>query len=225
MSDELVIHEDKHIGYFYSCLTAATDSIRKILQSDNAVAIHGYPNIKVESDYPIEEKAYPYVRVGYQNDDFRPAAPMEWVRVNRKDGGHADLACYLFTGRITIDIYALSPVEVSLISDAIISCIEIDPTYRNLLRSNPYINIEPNMATMKNNTSNDSLGTPWDADQVTCFKQFSFNVRGEFYYINKTDPTFITKIQLNLIVDEDEVQYIIASQDDNTSGDYIVPNL
>mgnify|MGYP007058192719 FL=1 len=43
----MVWHEPKHVGYFYSCLTAATDSIRKFLQSPEMVAVHGYKDLKL----------------------------------------------------------------------------------------------------------------------------------------------------------------------------------
>lgn len=224
----MVWHEPRRVGYFYSCLTAATDSIRKFLQSDDMVAIHGHKNLKVESEYPIEEKAYPYIQVMYANEDFQPAAPNEWVvMADKQTGGRVDVATYVYTGRVLINLYANSPVSAALIADSIVSGIGIDPKYRKFLRDNPYINIEPNMATLRNTSNNDSKGTPWDSDLVTVYKQFEFKVRGEFYYIDKTDPKFITKIDLQLRVDHDELEHIIIAEKEKADGTsmYVVPNI
>ena len=224
-SDVIVWQEPKHVGYYYSCLTAAVASVRHALQSEEAVAIHGYENLKVETDYPIAEQAYPYIRVGYSNDGWQPFAPNEWFQIEDKNnpGTYVDMACYVYTGRITIDVYALSPVESALLADAIIAILEVDDTFKKTLISNPYINIAPNTKTMRNTASNDSLGTPWDADQVTVFKQFSFDVRCEFYYINPFKPEFIEKIKLSVLVDTDKLEYIIKGNDDESSVTYITP--
>ena len=220
----MVWHEPKHVGYFYSCLTAATDSIRKFLQSPEMVAVHGYTDLKVESDYPIVAEAWPYVRVGYVNEDFQPAAPNEWVMMTDKStGGRVDVAAYVFSGRVTIDVYANSPVEGAILADCIVSGIGIDPKYRQCLRDNPYVNIEPNMATLSNTTNNDSKGTPWDDDLVTVFKQFSFKVRGEFYYIDRVNPTFIEKIKLHLMIDADELDVIITGEKQAEEGMFVEP--
>lgn len=225
---KMVWHEPRRVGYFYSCLTAATDSVRKFLQSPEMVAVHGYKNLKVESDYPIEEKAYPYVQVMYSNDDFQPASPYEWVTVeDRGTGGYVDVAAYLFTGRVMLNVYANSPVEAAILADCIVSGIGIAPKYRQCLRDNPYINIEPNMATLQNTTSNDSKGTPWDSDLVTVFKQFAFKVRGEFYYIDRVAPSFITKIALSLRIDTEQLDIVIAEQKaaKESEGAFVVPRI
>lgn len=220
----MVWNEPRRVGYFYSCLTAATDSIRKFMQSPDMVAVHGYKNLKVESEYPIEEKAYPYIQVMYANDDFQPASPYEWEMVEDKEtGGRVDVATYVFTGRVMVNLYANSPVEAAILADCIVSGIGIDPAYRQCLRDNPYVNIEPNMATLQNTANNDSKGTPWDTDLVTVFKQFSFKVRGEFYYIDKTDPQFITKIALKLKIDTEELDYIITAHKQEAGGMFVMP--
>ena len=209
------------------------------------VAVHGYKDLKVESDYPIVVEAWPYVRVGYVKGAYHPpartggdwmtakgtaagvafgASVYEWgMMTDKSTGGRVDVAAYVFSGRVTIDVYANSPVEGAILADCIVSGIGIDPKYRQCLRDNPYVNIEPNMATLSNTTNNDSKGTPWDDDLVTVFKQFSFKVRGEFYYIDRVNPTFIEKIKLHLMIDTDELDVIITGEKQAEEGMFVEP--
>lgn len=217
--NEVFQNKDKAIGYYSSCLWAATDSLRSYLKSEAMVAIHGYEDLWVETEYPSKEKMYPYIQVMYRNREFRPASLNEWSSVKSKDENgnevYRDVATYLYKGEILLSVYALSPIEAAKIADSCIAGLGINPAYKNLLISNPYINIHPNMKTLKETSSNDSIGTPFDENQVQVWKMFSFDVMGEFYYVNKTEPVFISRFDFTAnIASEEEVHWTLEQEKD-----------
>ena len=193
-----VLHDIHVIGYLTACMKAGVESVRTCVNSDDSKKVHGYDLIPVDIEAPMQEQRYPYIHVIYDNKGFEPESLSDWSKVVYRDKdnvAHEDiLSRYKFDGRYSINIYATSILERETISDCLIGAIGIDETFRKTLVSNEYINIAPNMHTLASNVSNESWGTPWDADVMTCFRQFTFDVVGEFYYRLSDIPAFLEKI-------------------------------
>lgn len=193
------------VGYFTAALRAGVDVTRRMLNSDAYKSVHGYDEIPVNMEYPQEGQHYPYVQVMYQNGKFYPRTLEEKITRKPRLGELSDdTSIYLFEGSYVVGIYANTILERETIADCLIGMMGIDDDYRDGFYKSPYINITPNMHTLSSPTSNESIGTPWDADAMTCYRQLKFDVRGEFMYRVGNPVTFIEAIKVfDRIVEDD----------------------
>lgn len=182
MADGTVYNGERVVGYLTSALRAGVDATRSLLNSERYKAVHGYDEIPVNMEYPQEGQRYPYVQVMYQNSRFYPSTFEECRMVPTRDGVAAEIHPYLFEGQYIVSIYANTILERETIADCMIGMMGIDNAYRDAFYGSRYINVSPNMHTLSSNVSNESVGTPWDADAMTCYRQFKFDVKGEFVY-------------------------------------------
>ena len=207
--ENIIKRGDHAIGYFTACLRAGVDVTRRMLNSDEYREVHGYDEIPVDMEYPQVGQHYPYVQVMYQNSKFYPSSLEEANYYEVKDGDdRANL--YLFEGSYVISVYANTILERETICDCLIGMMGIDNAYRDGFSESPYVNVTPNMHTLSSPTANESVGTPWDADALTCYRQFRFDVRGEFLYRVGTPVTFIEAIEIEgrvKVGDESDVIY------------------
>ena len=196
--DNVILRGDRAVGYFTACLRAGVDITRKMLNSDEYRAVHGFDEIPVNMEYPMEGQRYPYVQVMYQNSKFYPASLEERGHYEAKiPESVADVAStYLFEGSYIVSIYSNTILERETIADCMIGMMGIDDAYRDGFYSTPYVNVTPNMHTLSSPTANESVGTPWDADALTCYRQLRFDVRGEFLYRVGTPVTYIEYIDI-----------------------------
>ena len=187
------------IGYFTAVLKAGKTTVDAIINSDKYKAVHGFDHIPVEIEYPMTDQRYPYIHVMYRNTSFVPMSLEERRFLDYKidDVEKTDeYAFYKFDGSYLVNIYATTILEREIIADCCIAALGVDNEYRNLLYQNPYIAISPNMHTLASSTSNESFGTPWDSDTMTTFRQFTFNVTGDFCWRVSVTPEFITGINI-----------------------------
>lgn len=197
--DNVIKRGDRAVGYFTACLRAGVDVTRKLLNSDEYKAVHGFDEIPVNMEYPMEGQRYPYVQVMYQNSKFYPASLEEkgHYKPDVDSDSVADYASvYLFEGSYLISIYSNTILERETIADCMIGMMGIDDAYRDGFYDTPYVNVTPNMHTLSSPTANESVGTPWDADALTCYRQLRFDVRGEFLYRVGTPVTYIEYIDI-----------------------------
>ena len=195
---------DRAVGYFTAVLRAGVDVTRRMLNSDEYKAVHGYDEIPVNMEYPQEGQRYPYVQVGYQNSRFYPSSIEEKREAVPEDptAGKDDFSIYLFEGSYLISIYAGTILEREMIADCLIGMMGIDDGYRDGFYSSPYVNVTPNMHTLSSPTSNESIGTPWDADALTCYRQLRFDVRGEFLYRVGNPAVFVESVGIDAKPDD-----------------------
>lgn len=195
---------DRAVGYFTAVLRAGVDVTRRMLNSDEYKAVHGYDEIPVNMEYPQEGQRYPYVQVGYQNSRFYPSSIEEKREAVPEDptAGKDDFSIYLFEGSYLISIYAGTILEREMIADCLIGMMGIDDGYRDGFYSSPYVNVTPNMHTLSSPTSNESIGTPWDADALTCYRQLRFDVRGEFLYRVGNPAVFVESVDIDAKPDD-----------------------
>ena len=196
--DNIIVRDDRAVGYFTATLRAGVDVVREMLNSDEYRSVHGYDEIPVNMEYPQEGQRYPYVQVMYQNSRFYPSSLEEGNEAIFRDPGSEDYTrshynVYLFEGSYVISIYANTILEREKIADCLIGMMGIDNGFRDALYASPYVNVSPNMHTLSSPTSNESVGTPWDADALTCYRQLKFEVRGEFMYKAGAPVTFIER--------------------------------
>ena len=190
---------DRAVGYFTACIRAGVDVTRRMLNSDEYKEVHGYDEIPVDMEYPQVGQHYPYVQVMYQNSKFYPSS-LEEAEFYKPDDellseDRANL--YLFEGSYIVSVYANTILERETICDCLIGMMGVDDNYRNGFYESPYVNIAPNMHTLSSPTANESVGTPWDADALTCYRQFRFDVRGEFLYRVGMPVTYIEAIEIS----------------------------
>lgn len=169
------------VGYYTSALRALVWATRATLNSDEAKKVHGFSELRVDADAPLDIQVYPYVHVQYQDGGFRPAELQkhDWIGA---PAAAADIAAYRYSGTASINVYSNSILERDRIADAVIGLVGIDRRFQTMLRSNAWIGMTPNMAELRSTTANQSWGTPWDDNLITAFRTLSFPVTGEFSY-------------------------------------------
>lgn len=184
------------VGYLTSTLKALTWAIREQLNTPEAIAVHGFDSLRVDAEAPIDVESYPFVQVLYRNDSFSPTllANSEFYKADNDSDALNEVVPYMFTGTATVNIYSVSILERERISDCLIGQLGASLAFRKRLISNPWVNIHPNMKTLASATANESWGTPWSDDLMTCFRSFTFKVQGEFYYRVEPDVAYLEKI-------------------------------
>lgn len=184
------------VGYLTSTLKALTWAVREQLNTPEAVAVHGFEQLRVDAEAPIDVESYPFVQVLYRNDSFNPSllANSEYYKPEPGSDVIDEVVPYMFTGTATVNVYSTSILERERISDCLIGQLGASLEFRKRLISNPWVNIHPNMKTLASATANESWGTPWSDDLMTCFRSFTFKVQGEFFYRVEPDLTYLEKI-------------------------------
>ena len=206
---EFVLNGDRVTGYLTACLAAGVWATRQHLNRPEyleVMRIGDGSEIPVDADYPMQGQKYPYVHVMWRNQKFEPTSLEEkryinWIDAEGKGFQIDHCALYRFEGMYQLNVYCSSPIERAKITDAIIGATGIDDRFRNLLYQNPYVMLAPNMHTLAIGTENDSVGTPYDPEAMTCFSQLSFRVNGEFLYRHEVEPRFLTKIEVLAEID------------------------
>lgn len=201
--DPTMVYQDSEtIGYLTSTLRALTWAVRDIMTDKTAVRMHGFSDLKVECEAPIDIEKYPYIQVMYKNTSFeRTSLEGQPQPTWTDDDELAEYRLYMFKGQCTVNVYATTILERERLSDCLIARMSGVGDFSNKLISNEWINIHPNMATLKTPTANESWGTPWSEDLMTCFRSFTFELIGEFAYRKVGGvPEFITKIEVEGII-------------------------
>ena len=200
ISTDPVRSKDGAVGYLTSALKACTWAVREALNDDIAVSVHGRSSVTVDTSFPVKVESYPFVQVLYSNRSFRPSTLTKPVKVwaDQARTRMTDVMCYVYEGAATVVVYGSTVLEREVLSDAVIARLGASGTFDNLLSSNPWINIRPNMGTLSSPSAQESWGTPWDETAYVAARTFSFDVRGEFYYqLTEGDPKYITKVELD----------------------------
>ena len=189
------------VGYYTSVIRALVWATRETLNSDEAKKVHGFDELRVDENAPLDVEKYPYVQVMYQDGGFEPAEVQkhEWIGM---PSTNVDVSTYRYSGTASINIYSPSILERDRISDAVIGLIGVDRRFEDKLDSNKWIRITPNMAKMRSTTANQSWGTPWSDNEITAFRTMSFPVVGEFSYRVSSDVTFLGSITVTETVAE-----------------------
>lgn len=198
---DMVYQPSETIGYLTSTIRALTWAVREVMTDATAISMHGFADLKVECEAPIDIEKYPYIQVMYKNTSFDRTSLDGLEPTWTEDDELAHVRNYMFRGQCTINIYSTTILERERISDCVIARMSGVGDFVQKLTSNEWINIHPNMGTMKSPTANESWGTPWSEDLMTCFRSFTFEVVGEFAY-RKVDgvPDFISKVNIEGII-------------------------
>lgn len=196
---DVVRQEPRVTGYLTSALRAGVYAVRAILNSDAYKEVHGYDEIPVDMEAPIEDTRYPYVHVMYKNKEIMPISLEESQYATYEEGGETfndEYHIYRFSGTYVLNLYARTILERETISDCMIGAIGIDDDFFKLLQDNEWLAIAPNLHTFSLGNSNESWGTPWSADEMTTFRQLTFDVVGEFCYRKSMIATYIKNIRI-----------------------------
>lgn len=188
------------VGYLTAALKAGVHAVRETINSADYRAIHGYDEIPVDMEAPIEDARYPYIHVMYKNKGMRPTSLDESMHISYDEGGatvNDEYHIYMFEGTYVLNLYARTILERETLADCMIGAIGIDDRFRDLLQGNEWIAISPNLHTFSLGNSNESWGTPWSADEMTAFRQLTFDVQGEFCYRKGGVASFIESIRVD----------------------------
>jgi hypothetical protein len=196
---DVVRQEPKAVGYLTAALRAGVYAVRRILNSEAYKEVHGYDEIPVDMEAPMEGTRYPYVHVMYRDKGIQPITLEESEYAVYEEDGEIredEYHIYKFNGSYMLNLYARTILERETLSDCMIGAIGIDDDFFRLLQGNEWIAIAPNLHTFSLGNSNESWGTPWSADEMTAFRQLTFDVMGEFCYRKSNVATYIKSMRI-----------------------------
>jgi hypothetical protein len=201
-----------------------------LIQSVKEATIEGIRDALQNTGLSLKEQSV-YVGIEYPNDPAQ--MPGAWVnfaitKLNRAGLGHeitvqdpdtsewSFIQEWIFTGKITITIAALSSLERDRLADAIIAMIAFarapellltkpqadTKQHRSLLTSldeNPYVGMTLNTDVINPGGPQIAMGTPWKEDILTYEDSYSIDVVGQFnlqfthdglYTLSRIDPNW-----------------------------------
>lgn len=191
VKDEFV-YEWRCVGYYTAALKAAVTGVRSVLSDEALLQAMGYESMVVDMEYPNEGQEYPYIHVMYNDKGFKPMSLSRKDYVKNGDS-FDEYVRYKFDGTVMVNVYATTILERERICDFLIGA---SKRICEAIGENDWISIQGNPDTIRSTASNESVGTPWDEDEMTCFRQMSIDVAGEFMYREGANPQYIEKINI-----------------------------
>lgn len=187
-------------GVIESVKRAVVASIRTGLRGTSLAATSGEKEqFHVSIEYPTEQTDYPGVWVQFSIETLQRAG-LAMQNLTQVDGEWGPISEWMFTGRITLSIAALSSKDRDRLSDTVVSALAFsrppDLVIRKpgvdaeqnrglitALNNNPYVAMTLNTDTIVSGGQTVTGGTPWaptillyeDNYAVTC--QGQFNIR------------------------------------------------
>jgi hypothetical protein len=187
---------------------------REVTGTELGAEISG-SQVKVDMEYPMTLEAYPGIWVQFSFTKLQraglgwevlthttenPGTPEE--RINWEP-----VREFIFEGRVTLSIVALTSLERDRIADAVVASLMFarppelvltDPTrdikqYRSFLDSlskNPFISLSVNLDIFNPGGQAVTTGVPWDPDILGYEDTYSFDILGQTNITFKHDGTY-----------------------------------
>lgn len=171
--------------------------------------------ISVDMEYPMEKEQYPGIWVQFSFSRFVQAGighqPLQRTVVNEgQDDEYVNwepIREFIFEGRVTLSIMALTSLERDQISDAVSSMLLFsrppeqvltDPArdskqFRQLLTNiaqNPYVSMTINQDMITPGGQNMTTGVPWDEELPGYEDSYSFDIQGQTNIVFHNDGTY-----------------------------------
>lgn len=171
----------------------------------------------IDLEYPVKKEHYPGIWVGFSFTKLVPSGiAHELMHKNTDDPEWTNwepVREWMFEGRISLTIVALSSLQRDRISDAFVAMFSFSrppagvitnesrdtKQYRQLLtalQENPYISMSINSDQLIIGGQNTNYGAPWDKEQQTTYVYedlYSFDVLGQFGIIFQNDGTYTVR--------------------------------
>lgn len=157
--------------------------------------------IHVEMDYPMVKEKYPGIWVQFSLASLQPSG-MGMVLRDPESGDR--LQQFMYRGRVTIVVVALSSIERDRISDFLISMLSFsripDPrlftengvqeNFSDLyaeLDANPHLSMTVNSDQPTPGGQSVTVGVPWNPNELAYEDAYSFEVVGEFQLLTSNE--------------------------------------
>lgn len=182
--------------------------------------------VQINLEYPLEEENYPGIWVQFSITKLNRAGLSHEVWIKNDNNDWMPIQEWTFTGRVTLNVVALTNKERDRISDALIMMFSFSRTpdlvlrqaskdtqqYRNFLSSlgeSPYISMTVNTDSLGSGGQTAQMGLlPWQQDILVYEDSYSFDLLGQFNIGFRNDGWYeLHRIDINPEYMSDNVPY------------------
>lgn len=160
--------------------------------------------IHVDMEYPMEKEKYPGIWVQFSLSDLQPSG-IGMVLTDRDSGDR--IQQFMYQGRVTLVVVALSSLERDRISDFLISMLAfsripnprlytengVQESFTDLysaLDANPHLSVTVNSDRPRPGGQTTTVGVPWSPNLLAYEDAHSFEVLGEFQLVTTSDGLY-----------------------------------
>lgn len=213
-------------GLIEAVKRAVTQALREAI-TNTGMSINGTDSkVTVNLEYPMEEESYPGIWVQFSVTNLSRAGLSHELWLQDEDKNWMPMQEWMFQGRVTLNIVALSNKERDRISDAVITMFAFsrtpdlvltDPSrdtkqfrsFLTQLEENPYVSLVINTDTLGCGGQAAQMGMlPWQQDILVYEDTYTFDLLGQFNILFKNDGWYtLRRIDINGERGADNVDY------------------
>lgn len=166
-------------------------------------------DLHIDMEYPYKEEQYPSIWVQFSLSSLQSSG---LAHVTKSPEGK-EIQQWMYDGRVTLTIVALSSLERDRISDRLISLLAFSKaplradgeegplgrphkTFFGSLTENPYVAITPNLGTLSPGGQSTTMGTAWQNDKPAYEDSYSFTLHGEFNAVYERGQYRLSRIDI-----------------------------
>lgn len=163
--------------------------------------------ISVDMEYPLDKESYPGIWVQFSISSLRPSG-MGMLEYDPETGDR--LQQYMYEGRVTVVVVALTSLERDRIADYLISMMTfsripnprlitehgVSENFSDLYASldeNPHLSMTVNTDSVRPGGQSTTVGTAWDPTAIAYEDAYSFEVLGEFQLVTTNDGNYVLR--------------------------------
>lgn len=213
-------------GLIEAVKRAITAALRDAVTKTTLATNNNDSEVTVNLEYPMTEEQYPGIWVQFSLTDMKRAGLSQEFWIQDEEQNWMPMQEWIFNGRVTLTVVALSNKERDRISDAFISMFAFartpdvvlrDPTkdtqqYRTFLTyldESPYVSLTVNTDTLAFGGQQGQMGLlPWQSDIMVYEDSYMFDLLGSFNILFRNDGWYtLHRIDIDAQPGADNVEY------------------
>lgn len=213
-------------GLIEAVKRAVTQALREAITNTGMSLVGTDSKVTVNLEYPIEEESYPGIWVQFSVTNLTRAGLSHELWLKDDDDNWIPMQEWMFQGRVTLNIVALSNKERDRISDAVITMFAFSRTpdlvltdpardtkqYRSFLtqiEQNPYVSMVINTDVLGSGGQSAQMGMlPWQQDILVYEDTYTFDLLGQFNILFKNDGWYtLRRVDVNAEMGAQNVEY------------------
>lgn len=141
-----------------------------------------FRDLYISMEYPILENHYPGLWVKFSFTNVQAAGIGSYF----VDNSNSMFKRFIFEGRTTIQVFAMTSLERDKISDTLIYMFafgDLNPNnsrFKKTISSSNYINMSINSDELIPGGQEENIGAPWQPDAIVYNDSYSFSIVGQF---------------------------------------------
>lgn len=213
-------------GLIEAVKRAVTAALRNSITKTTLATKNNDSEVTVNLEYPLTEEQYPGIWVQFSVTDLKRAGLAHELWIQDEELNWMPMQEWMFNGRVTLTVVALSNKERDRISDSLITMFAFsrtpdliirDPTkdtkqYRTFLTyldESPYVSLTVNTDALAFGGQQAQMGLlPWQTDVLVYEDTYMFDLLGQFNILFRNDGWYtLRRIDIDGQRGADNVEY------------------